>query len=151
MSSQLSPASFLVRIANIRKKELLEGVSLSIMSLDTHLQTSINNEQTIEAKKTYERVTTSHGVTLKRFHADYLEMRLKILLINQLAIVELVHTTKMVLLKEALEPLHWRQELICDMLKENGQRPSAQSCGHLRGKILNERITVFILIIMAWL
>ena len=36
----------------------------------THLQTSVDNEQTIEAKRAYERFANSHGVTLKRFHAD---------------------------------------------------------------------------------
>lgn len=36
----------------------------------THLQTSIDNAQTLEAKKGYQRFASSHGVTLKRFHAD---------------------------------------------------------------------------------
>ena len=36
----------------------------------THLQTSADNEQTIEAKRAYERYALTHGVTLKRFHAD---------------------------------------------------------------------------------
>ena len=36
----------------------------------THLQTSVDNTQTIEAKRAYERYAASHGVTLKRFHAD---------------------------------------------------------------------------------
>ena len=36
----------------------------------THMQTSCNNEQTIEAKHAYERFATNHGVKLKRFHTD---------------------------------------------------------------------------------
>ena len=36
----------------------------------THMQTSCDNEQTIEAKHAYERFATIHGVKLKRFHAD---------------------------------------------------------------------------------
>ena len=36
----------------------------------THLQTSVDNTQTIEAKRAYERFAQSHGVNLKRFHAD---------------------------------------------------------------------------------
>ena len=36
----------------------------------THLQTSVDNAQTIEAKEGYERFALSHGVTLKSFHSD---------------------------------------------------------------------------------
>ena len=36
----------------------------------THLQTSVDNEQTIEAKLGYERYAKSFGVTLKAFHSD---------------------------------------------------------------------------------
>ena len=36
----------------------------------THLQTRVDNDQTIQAKRAYERFVASHGVTLKRFHAD---------------------------------------------------------------------------------
>ena len=36
----------------------------------THMQTSANNDQTIEAKVAYERFAHNHGVKLRRFHAD---------------------------------------------------------------------------------
>ena len=36
----------------------------------THLQTSVDNKQTIEAKRAYEKYAETHGVTLRRFHAD---------------------------------------------------------------------------------
>ena len=36
----------------------------------THLQTSVDNKQTLEAKLGYERFAKSHGVTLQSFHSD---------------------------------------------------------------------------------
>jgi hypothetical protein len=36
----------------------------------THLQTSVDNDQTIAAKRGYEQLADSHGVKVKAFHAD---------------------------------------------------------------------------------
>ena len=36
----------------------------------THLQTSVDNQQTLQAKLGYERYAASHGVKLKSFHSD---------------------------------------------------------------------------------
>jgi hypothetical protein len=36
----------------------------------THLQTSVSNEQTIEAKRGYKQLADSHGVRVKSFHAN---------------------------------------------------------------------------------
>ena len=36
----------------------------------TQLQTSVDNDQTIEAKEGYKRFAKSHGVILKLFHSD---------------------------------------------------------------------------------
>ena len=36
----------------------------------SHMQTSVNNEQTVEAKHAFETFAASHGVTIKSYHAD---------------------------------------------------------------------------------